>query len=219
MSSGTKGVWLEDLTSAEARTRFDRGDALVIPVASVGSHGTHLPLGTDGMIARALGQRLIERLPVVVAPIVSFDAQHLQAETFRQMLHEIVDAFRADGVKRIALLDSRLSTEQPLTGPSDVLLLNVADGAATPVGLPAGSPAGTITGLPAGLIDRLRAGPTVEHETSMVLALAPRSVRPTASAGAGDPSHATAFKGERLLAAWADVLVIILTSEWPQLAA
>jgi creatinine amidohydrolase len=210
MSSGTKGVWLEDLTSAEARGRFDRGDALVIPVASVGSHGAHLPLGTDGMIVRALGQRLIDRLPVVVAPVVNFDAQHMQAETFRQMLHEIVDAFRADGVTRIALLDSRLSAERP-PRPRDVLVLNVGDGAATPTG--------SIAGSIAGLIDRLGAGPTVEHETSMVLALAPRSVRPAASAGAGDPSHATAFKGERLLAAWADVLVIILTSEWPQLAA
>lgn len=206
-----KGVWLEELTSAEAQARLDRGDAVVIPVASVGSHGAHLPLGTDGMIARALGQRLIERLPVVVAPVVSFGAQHMQTETFRQMVREIVDAFRADGVKRIALLDVGLSAERPLSGLKDgpkdkqagVLVLNVRDGAATP----------------GGLIDRLRAGPTVEHETSMILALAPRSVRPAASAGTGDPSHATAFKGERLLSVWVDAVVTTLTAEWPQLDA
>lgn len=198
-----KGVWLEELTSAEAQARFDRGDAVVIPVASVGSHGAHLPLGTDGMIARALGQRLIERLPVVVAPVVSFGAQHMQAETFRQMMCEIVDAFRADGVKHIALLDAGLSAEWPMAGPGGVLVLSVRNGGAT---------AGR-------LIDRLRAGPVVEHETSMVLALAPRSVRPAASAGTGDPSHATAFKGERLLSAWGDALVNTLTAEWPQLDA
>ena len=198
-----KGVWLEDLTSAEAQVRFDRGDALVIPVASVGSHGPHLPLGTGGMIARAVGQRLIERLPVVVAPVVSFGAQHMQAETFRQVLSKVVDAFRAEGVTRIALLDTELSAERRMEGPSGVLMLNARDGAASP----------------GGLIDRLRSGSTVEHETSMVLALAPRSVRPAASAGTGDPSHATAFKGERLLSAWGDAVVTTLTAEWPQLDA
>lgn len=198
-----KGVWLEELTSAEAQARFDRGDAVVIPVASVGSHGAHLPLGTDGMIARALGQRLIERLPVLVAPVVNFGAQYVRTETFRQMMREIVDAFRADGVKHIALLDAGLSAEWPMEGPGGVPVLSVRDGGAT---------AG-------GLIDRLRAGSKVEHETSMVLALAPRSVRPAASAGSGDPSHATAFKGERLLSAWGDALVNTLTAEWPQLDA
>lgn len=195
-----KGVWLEDLTSAEVRGRFDRGDAVVIPVASAGSRGADLPLGAGAMIARALGQRLMERLPVVVAPIVSFGGQCIHAETFRQILCEVVDAFRAQGVTRIALLDAGLSTEQRLEGPSGVLVLRVQD-------------------VPGGLIDRLRSGSTVEHETSMVLALAPRSVRPAASAGVGDPSHATAFKGERLLAAWSDALAALLTAEWPQLDA
>ena len=193
-----KGVWLEDLTSSEARGRFDRGDAVVIPVASAGSHGADLPLGAGALIARALGQRLIERLPVVVAPVVNFGGQCIQAETFRQMLCEVVDAFRVQGVARIVLLEAGLSTEQRLEGPSGVLVLSVRD-------------------VPGGLIDRLRSGPTVEHETSMVLALAPRSVRPAASAGVGDPSHATAFKGERLLAAWSDALATMLTAEWPQL--
>lgn len=195
-----KGIWLEDLTSAEARARFDRGDAVVIPIASVGSQGPHLPLGTGGMIARALGQRLIERLPVVVAPAVSFSAPYIQHETFRQMMCEVVDTFRAQGAARIALLDAGLSAERCLEGPSGVLLLSVRD-------------------MPGGLIDRLRSGSTGEHETSMVLALAPRSVRPAASAGAGDPSDATAFKGERLLAAWVDAVATMLTAEWPQLDA
>ena len=153
-----------------------------------------------GSSDRALGQRLIERLPVVVAPIVSFGGQWIQAETFRQILCEVVDAFRAQGVTRVVLLEAGLSTERRLEGPSGVLVLRVQD-------------------VPGGLIDRLRSGSTVEHETSMVLALAPRSVRPAASAGVGDPSHATAFKGERLLAAWSDALAAMLTAEWPQLDA
>ena len=56
-----------------------------------------------------------------------------------------------------------------------------------------------------------------ECETSVVLALAPRSVRPAPSAGPGDPSQATAFKGERLIAAWVDAMATALAAKWPTL--
>jgi creatinine amidohydrolase/Fe(II)-dependent formamide hydrolase-like protein len=59
-----------------------------------------------------------------------------------------------------------------------------------------------------------------------VLALDPRAVRmdklrldgPFDSTGAtGDPTRATSFKGERLLAARVDDLVAVLTKRWPDL--
>ena len=68
-----RGVWLEDLTWPEAKARFDANAVVVIPVgAAAKAHGPHLPLKTDALTARALGQRLIERLPVVAAPVVGF---------------------------------------------------------------------------------------------------------------------------------------------------
>jgi len=63
------GVWLEDLTWQEAKARFEAGTVVVVPVGAASkAHGPHLPLKTDALTARALAQRLIERLPVVAAP-------------------------------------------------------------------------------------------------------------------------------------------------------
>ena len=68
--SRMNGVWLEDLTWPEAKARFDAGAVVVIPIGAASkAHGPHLPLKTDALTARALGQRLIERLPVVAAPV------------------------------------------------------------------------------------------------------------------------------------------------------
>ena len=67
------------------------------------------------------------------------------------------------------------------------------------------------------LIERLDGESASECETSIVLALAPRSIRPVPSAGPGDPSQATAFKGERLMVAWADAMAITLKAKWPSL--
>ena len=78
------------------------------------------------------------------------------------------------------------------------------------------------------LIDNKDGGHADERETSVMLALEPRSVRmdklvldgPFEKTGAtGDPSRATAFKGERLMAARLDDLVAALRRRWPDLRA
>jgi creatinine amidohydrolase len=76
------------------------------------------------------------------------------------------------------------------------------------------------------LIENKQGGHADERETSVMLALDPRSVRmdklaPAGpfeeTAATGDPSRATAFKGERLLAARVDDLVAALGQRWPDL--
>ena len=67
------GVWLEDLTWVEAKARFDADAVVIVPIGAASKeHGPHLPLKTDALTARVLGQRLIERLPVVAAPVIGF---------------------------------------------------------------------------------------------------------------------------------------------------
>ena len=62
MSANT-GVWLEDLTWPEAKACFETGMPVVIPIGAASkAHGPHLPLKTDALTARALAQKLIERL-------------------------------------------------------------------------------------------------------------------------------------------------------------
>jgi creatinine amidohydrolase/Fe(II)-dependent formamide hydrolase-like protein len=220
------GAWLEDLTWPEAKARFEAGAVVVVPVgAAAKAHGPHLPLKTDALTARALGQRLVERLPVVAAPVVGFGfypaftsfagSQHLGVDTFKALVRELIGNFTAHGVRRIALVNTGVSTEKPLdevaAAAGDVLVLHMR-----------------LTGHAAEpLIASKEGGHADERETSVVLALEPSSVRmdrlrldgPFERTGAtGDPRGASAFKGERLLAARIDDMVAALSQRWPDLA-
>jgi creatinine amidohydrolase len=219
-----KGAWLEDLSWPEAKARFDADAVVVVPIgAAAKAHGPHLPLKTDALTARALGQGLIERLPVVAAPVLGFGfypaftafagSQHLGADTFKAVVRELIGNFTAHGVRRIALINTGVSTEKPLdelAKETDVLALHMR-----------------LLGQAAeALIEHKDGGHADERETSVMLALDPRSVRmdkltldgPFEKTGAtGDPTRATAFKGERLMAARLDDLVAALGQRWPDL--
>ena len=220
-----KGAWLEDLTWPEAKARFEGDAVVIVPIgAAAKAHGPHLPLKTDALTARALAQGLIERLPVVAAPVLGFGfypaftgfagSQHLTAETFKAVVRELIGNFTAHGVRRIALINTGVSTEKPLDEVAkelgDVLVLHMR-----------------LLGQAAeSLIEHKEGGHADERETSVMLALEPRSVRmdklvldgPFEQTGAtGDPTRATAFKGERLLAARVDDLVATICHRWPDL--
>lgn len=222
MSANT-GVWLEDLTWPEAKVRFDAGALVVVAIgAAAKAHGPHLPLKTDALTARALAQRLIERLPVVAAPVVGFGyypaftsfagSQHLSAATFKALVGELLGNLRAHGVRRILLLNTGVSTEKPLDelAADDLLILHMRH---------SGAVADSLLEAPGG-------GHADERETSVMLALEPRSVRmdklaldgPFEQTGAtGDPTRATAFKGERILAAQVEDMVAVIAGRWPDL--
>lgn len=217
------GVWLEDLTWQEARARFDASAVVVVPVGAASkAHGPHLPLKTDALTARALAQRLIERLPVVAAPVVGFGfypaftsfagSQHLGADTFKALMRELLGNLRSHGVRRIAILNTGVSTEAPLDqvagelGEVAVLHMRLLGSKVEP------------------LFDNPDGGHADERETSVMLALDPRSVRMDrlvpegdfeTTAATGDASRASAFKGERLLAARVDDMVEALARRWP----
>ena len=218
------GAWLEDLTWQEAKARFDAGAVVVVPVGAASkAHGPHLPLKTDALTARALAQRLIERLPVVAAPVVGFGfypaftafagSQHLSADTFKALMRELIGNLRGHGVRRIAILNTGVSTEKPLDAVAgelgDVAVLHMR-----------------LLGAKAdGLFDNLEGGHADERETSVMLALEPRSVRMDrlvpegdfeATAATGDSSRATAFKGERLIDARVEDMVAALVACWPE---
>ena len=225
MTSDT-GVWLEDLTWPEAKAHFEAGAPVVIPIgAAAKAHGPHLPLKTDALTARALAQRLIERLPVVAAPVVGFGfypaftsfagSQHLSAGTFKALLTEVLGNLRSHGVRRLVVLNTGVSTEKPIdevaAGAADLLVLHMR-------GLGAAAER---------LLEAVEGGHADERETSVMLALDPRSVRmdrlaldgPFERTGAtGDPTRATAFKGERILAARVDDIVLAIGRRWADLA-
>ena len=222
--AGEKGVWLEDLTWLEAKQRFEAGALIVIPIGAASkAHGAHLPLKTDAVVARALAGRLIDRLPVVVAPVLGLGfypaftkfagSQHLSADTFKAVVRELIGSLAAQGARRFALINNGVSTEKPLdevAKGTDVLVVHMR----------------SLGPAAEALIEHKDGGHADERETSVMLALDPRSVRmdklaPAAdfkeSAATGDPTRASAFKGERLLAARVDDMVAALVARWPDL--
>ncbi|MBL8805197.1 MAG: creatininase family protein, partial [Rhodospirillales bacterium] len=121
----SKGVWLETLTWPEAKEKIDAGWPVVIPIGAVAKeHGHHLPLNTDFLMARELGRRVASRLPVIVAPVLNLGyypafvrypgSQHLRPETFQSVLDDILSKFVRDGARRLAVINTGVSTEAPL---------------------------------------------------------------------------------------------------------
>lgn len=176
-----RGVFLENLSWAEAKSWFDRGAPLIYPLgAAAKEHGLHLPLGTDALTAQALGRMIAEALPVVIAPNIGFGyfpaftayagSQHLSAQTFIELVVELVGNAADHGVTRQAIVNNGVSTEAPLQIAARRLLetrglrLHIAD--IRRLGRAAD-----------GLLDNPGGGHADERETSILLALAPERVR------------------------------------------
>jgi creatinine amidohydrolase len=245
------GEWLENLTWPEASTRLSSGAVVVVPVgAAAKAHGPHLPLGTDRLLARALSDRVARALPVLVAPVIDAGyypafaeypgSQTLRYTTFIALVTDVLEKLVRDGARRIAVINTGVSTEAPLAlAVRDVLdrtgvAAHVAD--IRTLGLGA-----------LHVLDNPRGGHADEHETSLMLAIdrsrvrmdlaepepddaAPRTVfhspitlrdDPAAGPGysrtgaTGDPTRASADKGEVLLKAMVDELVAGLRALFP----
>ncbi len=176
-----KGVWLEDLTWVEAAERFKAGWPVVIPIgARSKEHGHHLPLKTDYLLARELGQRVADALPVVVAPVVDFGyypafvnypgSQNLRADTFIAVLTDLIGNFIDHGVARIAVINTGVSTEMPLR----IAVRDIYQDRKVRV---ATADIRTLGAAAKGLMKQKLGGHGDESETSMILAIEPKSVR------------------------------------------
>lgn len=179
--SASRGVWLSDLSWPEAKRRFDEGAVVLVPIgAAAKEHGHHLPLKTDYLVARDLSERVMRELPVVVAPIVAFGyfpafvdypgSQHLRSETFLALLKDILSKFVRDGARKIAVLNTGVSTEPVVRIAVRDLYQETGTRIAT----------ADIRTLGRALDPKLEqklGGHGDEAETSMILAIEPSAVR------------------------------------------
>lgn len=112
-----RGVWLDDLTWQEAAARLATDAVVLLPVVwrQPAQMASHLPMKTATTIARALAQKLVESLPVVMAPL-------LDCEGEGGGLRERLGVLGSRGARRLAILDlgvvparaTDLSAEVPL---------------------------------------------------------------------------------------------------------
>ena len=89
---------------------------VILPLGATEQHGPHLPLGADTCRAAALAERLAERLPMLVAPVIPVGCsdEHggfagllsLEAETLAAVIVDCARRMVAWGVRRLVVLSA-----------------------------------------------------------------------------------------------------------------
>lgn len=248
------GRFIEDLTWPEVAAAFNADVPVIVPIGAASKeHGHHLPMKTDWLLAGALTEGIAARLPVLIAPIVPFGyypvfqsypgSQHLSADTFVRLLTELLDRLIDQGARRIAILNTGVSTE----GPVGLATRGILERRGVRIGVADYRRLGRAADH---LLEQDTGGHADERETSIMLAIAPEVVRmdlakrdygrepaagvfvtPTtmqstdvgaadySETGAfGDPTLASADKGRAFLDAMIGDLVDGLVALFPDLA-
>ncbi len=135
MSRG-QGAFAAELTWPDLERRVQAGAVGVLPIgAACKQHGPHLPMNADLLQAEWLAGELVERAGVLVWPNVSYGyypaftdypgSVSLARETFQSMVQEILDDIRHSGIDRILILNTGISTIEPLQAAADAMPGNV----------------------------------------------------------------------------------------------
>ncbi|WP_309122014.1 creatininase family protein [Paenibacillus sp.] len=85
----------------------------VLPVGAIEQHGSHLPVGTDAIIAQEVASRLAERLDGYLLPCVSVSSSiehreakgtvYLRADTLALVIRDIAESLRYTGFRRLVV--------------------------------------------------------------------------------------------------------------------
>lgn len=164
---------LEALTSAALGRLIGRGvRTVIVPFGSIEQHGSHLPLGTDAVLADLIGREVAARVDAVLAPTVrvGYAEQHmrlagtltLRASTLTDVAIEIGESLAKHGFRVIALVSTHGGNTGPLRAAAE--RLNKA--------LP-----GAVVCAPDGDVGRDPGSHSGEWLTSVMLALRPEAVQ------------------------------------------
>lgn len=243
-------LYLEQLTWLQAEQAFRDVPTVLVPIGAIlKEHGPHLPLNTDYLLARDLARRIAEQTEVLVCPPLTFGyypafvhfpgSTNLSADTFREMVEQIIGSLAQNGAQRFVILNTGVSTTAPLTLAANNLIARGVRIALANL-LDLGHAADDV-------IENKIGSHANEHETSMVLAIDASVVRmqdaaaeihpwmlqrnaavrepgplvraPTGAVGyapsgvIGDPTRATKEKGEAILQAMA-ADVVAFCRQW-----
>lgn len=224
----------------EVETALEAGAAAILPIgAGAKQHGLHLPMNTDFLQAEWLGRRLTQVAKVAVWPTLSYGhypafvdypgSCNLTAELFTALCIEIFNDILRMSARGLIILNTGISTIAPLrtaisnsSRPAQLKLANVYEGAKYRI-------------MEARLTEQPRGGHADELETSIMLVIAPETVRMTLAQACtremmpgplnrtsiehpnyspsgvyGDPRLASRQKGEVLLQSMLDDLLALL---------
>lgn len=123
---------LEELTSRELRRLLDGGvTSAVVPFGSVETHGGHLPLGCDALLADIVGAEVALRINAIVAPTVRVGdaAEHMAEtgtvtiahETLTQVAVQVGQSLFSHGFRRLILVSTHGGNQLALRAAVDRL--------------------------------------------------------------------------------------------------
>jgi creatinine amidohydrolase len=219
-----------------ARRVKDGAVAILPIGAAAKQHGFHLPLNTDRVQAEWLAGRMAQKIDALVWPTLTYGhypafveyagSSSLSIATFEALVREIAGQILGGGCPRLLVLNTGISTLAPV----DRALARLASDAVKHLWIHGGPRYPSVVRQ---LAEQSHGSHADEMETSLMLALAPHLVdmmraeaspaqeketpgalTPTdpsspnysRSGSFGDPTRATAAKGEALLAAMLDDL-------------
>lgn len=128
----SRGIVLADLTWVEAERVLTPDAVIVIPLgAQAKEHGPHLRLDNDFQLAEYFRNRVLSGANVIVAPTVNYHfypsfleypgSTHLQFETAKNVIVDIVHSLAGYGPKRFYVLNTGVSTARPLAAAAEQL--------------------------------------------------------------------------------------------------
>lgn len=114
---------LEELFPEQLQARLASCPILVLPFGTIEWHSHHLPLGLDGLVARALSEQIAQETEAVLAPVSYWAASGvpypytltLSGERIEPLLVEIFEQFGAMGFRVIVGFTGHFGLEQTLT--------------------------------------------------------------------------------------------------------
>jgi creatinine amidohydrolase len=107
-------LWLDELSSKEAKQSADAGTVVIFPLGSVEEHGAHLPLCTDSIQAEYIAVEVAKKTGCLVAPAFRqgiCNAGHnfpgtisLEFETLFLVARDVLSELVRNGFNRIIVL-------------------------------------------------------------------------------------------------------------------
>ena len=122
---GSKSVELENLTWIEAEKLFQQyGIVLIALGARTKEHGPHLQLNNDYILAEYLKSQVMQEISVIALPTLQYGyypafleypgSVSLGRETFKNLVMDICKSITNYGIKKFYILNTGISTLQPL---------------------------------------------------------------------------------------------------------
>ena len=105
---------IQDLTMTEFEAGLEKTRTVLIPFGATEEHATHLPLDTDTLLAVEVGRKLALRRPIFIAPPIHYGVCRstsghpgtisIGTETLKALAVDLVGAFRSQGLRNFILL-------------------------------------------------------------------------------------------------------------------